>query len=40
MRAFVLALVAAVVIAIGWAGFLDRVQVPVSAAFTTTGVRL
>ena len=28
MKAFVLAVVAAVVIAIGWAGFLDRIQEP------------
>ena len=40
MRAFVLAVVAAVVIAVGWAGFLDRVQEPASAAFSTQGVRL
>ncbi|MEZ5820312.1 MAG: hypothetical protein AB7I42_16565 [Bradyrhizobium sp.] len=40
MKAFVLAVVAAVVIAIGGAGVLDKVQEPVSQAFTTTGVRL
>jgi len=40
MRAFVLALVAAIVIAIGWASFLNRVQEPVSEAFATQGVRL
>ncbi len=40
MRAFVLALVAAAVIAVVWAGFLDQVQEPVSEAFATTGVRL
>lgn len=40
MKAFVLALVAAVVIAVVWAGVLDQVQVPVSEAFATTGVRL
>lgn len=40
MKAFVLALVAAVVIAVGWAGVLNRVQEPVSQAFATTGVRL
>jgi hypothetical protein len=40
MRAFVLALVAAVVIAVAGAGFLNQVQEPVSEAFATTGVRL
>jgi hypothetical protein len=40
MKAFVLALVAAVVIAVGWAGVLDKVQAPVSQAFATSGVRL
>ena len=40
MKAFVLALVAAVVIAVVWAGFLDKVQEPVSTAFATQGVRL
>ena len=40
MRAFILALVAAVVIAAAWAGVLNRVQEPVSEAFATTGVRL
>ncbi len=40
MRAFILAVVAAVVIAIGWAGVLDKVQEPVSEAFATSGVRL
>jgi hypothetical protein len=40
MKAFILALVAAVVIAVAWAGVLDRVQEPVSEAFATTGVRL
>ncbi|HXI05238.1 MAG: hypothetical protein ACRC1G_18255 [Bradyrhizobium sp.] len=40
MRAFVLALVAAVIIAIGWATFLSSVQEPVSEAFATQGVRL
>jgi hypothetical protein len=40
MRAFILALVAAVVIAVAWAGVLNRVQEPVSEAFATTGVRL
>jgi hypothetical protein len=40
MKAFILALVAAVVIAVAWAGVLDKVQEPVSEAFATTGVRL
>ena len=40
MKAFVLAVVAAVVIAIGWAGFLDRIQEPASQAYSTQGVRL
>jgi hypothetical protein len=40
MRSFLLALVAAVVIAVAWAGFLNRVQEPVSEAFATTAVRL
>ena len=40
MRAFILALVAAVVIAVAWAGVLNKVQEPVSEAFATTGVRL
>jgi hypothetical protein len=40
MKAFILALVAAVVIAVAWAGVLNRVQEPVSEAFATTGVRL
>ena len=40
MKAFVIALIAAVIIAAGWAGVLDRVQEPVSEAFATTGVRL
>jgi len=40
MKAFVFALVAAAVIAVGWAGVLDKVQEPVSQAFATTGVRL
>ena len=40
MKAFVLALVAAVVIAVGWAGVLDRMQEPASVAFSTQGVRL
>ena len=40
MKAFILALVAAVVIAVAWAGVLNRVQEPVSEAFATSGVRL
>ena len=40
MRAFIAALVAAVVIAVAWAGVLNSVQEPVSEAFATTGVRL
>ena len=40
MKAFVVAVVAAVIIAVGWAGVLDKVQEPVSKAFATTGVRL
>lgn len=40
MKAFVLALVAAVVIAIGAVGFLNNVQKPVAEAFATQGVRL
>ncbi len=40
MKAFVVAVVAAVIIAVGWAGVLDKVQEPVSQAFATTGVRL
>jgi hypothetical protein len=40
MRAFILALDAAVVIAVVWAGVLNTVQEPVSEAFATTGVRL
>ena len=40
MRAFILAMVAAVVIAVAWAGVLNKVQEPVSEAFATSGVRL
>jgi hypothetical protein len=40
MKAFLLAVVTAVVIAAVWAGVLNRVQEPVSEAFATTGVRL
>ena len=40
MRAFILALVAAAVIAVAWAGVLTKVQAPVSEAFATSGVRL
>ena len=40
MKAFILALVAAVVISVAWAGVLSRVQEPVSEAFATSGVRL
>jgi hypothetical protein len=40
MKAFLLALVAAVVIAVVCAGVLDRVQEPVSVAFATQSVRL
>jgi len=40
MKAFLLALVTAVVIAVVWAGVLNKVQEPVSEAFATTGVRL
>ena len=40
MKAFLLALVAAVVISVAWAGLLHTVQEPVSEAFATTGVRL
>ena len=40
MKAFVLALVAALVIAVGAAGILNNVQEPVSQAFSTPGVRL
>ena len=40
MKAFLLALVAAAVISVGWISFLNRVQEPVSAAFATTAVRL
>jgi hypothetical protein len=40
MKAFLLAVVTAVVIAVVWAGVLDKAQEPVSEAFATTGVRL
>lgn len=40
MKAFLLALVTAAVIAVVWAGILNKVQEPVSEAFATTGVRL
>ena len=40
MRAFLLAVVTAVVIAAVWAVALNRVQEPVSEAFATQGVRL
>ena len=40
MKAFLLAVVTAVVIAVVWAGILNKVQEPVSEAFATTGVRL
>ena len=40
MKAFLLAVVTAVVIAVAWAGVLNKVQEPVSEAFATTGVRL
>ena len=40
MKAFLLAVVTAIVIAIVWAGVLNKVQEPVSEAFATTGVRL
>jgi hypothetical protein len=40
MLSFVTACIAAIVIAVVAAVALDRVQEPVSAAFTTVGVRL
>jgi hypothetical protein len=40
MKAFLLAVVTAVVIAVAWAGVLNTVQEPVSEAFATQGVRL
>ncbi len=40
MKAFVLAVVVAIVIAVAWAGVLNKVQEPVSEAFATQGVRL
>jgi hypothetical protein len=40
MKAFLLAVVTAIVIAVVWAGVLNKVQEPVSEAFATTGVRL
>jgi len=40
MKAFVLALIAAVALSIVWSGVLNRVQEPVEQAFATTGVRL
>jgi hypothetical protein len=40
MKAFLLAVVTAVVIAVVWAGVLNKIQEPVSEAFATTGVRL
>jgi hypothetical protein len=40
MKAFLLAVVTAVVIAVVWAGVLNKMQEPVSEAFATTGVRL
>jgi xanthosine utilization system XapX-like protein len=40
MKAFLLAVAAALVIAVVWAGVLNKVQEPVSEAFATTGVRL
>jgi hypothetical protein len=40
MKAFVLSLVAAAVIAVAAAGVLNGMQKPVEQAFTTTGVRL
>jgi hypothetical protein len=40
MKAFVLALIAAVALSIVWSGVLSRVQEPVEQAFATTGVRL
>lgn len=40
MKAFLLAVATAVVIAVVWAGVLDKVQEPVSEAFATQAVRL
>ncbi len=40
MKAFLLAVVTAVLIAAVWAVALNRVQEPVSEAFATQGVRL
>lgn len=40
MRAFLIALVAAAVIAVVGAVFLDKIQEPVSVAYSTQGVRL
>ena len=40
MKAFLLAVVTAIIIAVVWAGVLNKVQEPVSEAFATTGVRL
>jgi len=40
MKAFLIAVVTAIVIAIAWAGVLNKVQEPVSEAFATQGVRL
>jgi hypothetical protein len=40
MRAFVIALVAAAVIAVVGAFVLDKIQEPVSVAYSTQGVRL
>jgi hypothetical protein len=40
MRSFIVACIAALVIAVGAAYVLDRYQEPISVATTTTGVRL
>jgi hypothetical protein len=40
MKSFVIACVAAIVVAVGAWLVLDRVQEPVSVAYTTTGARI
>jgi len=40
MRSFISAVVIAIVLALGAAYVLDRIQVPAQQAFSTTGVRI
>jgi hypothetical protein len=40
MRSFILACLAAIIVAVGAAVVLDRFQEPASSAFSTEGVRL